>query len=207
MDTTKSTKYPLPISIPKGLKPTITQPYGDKSNIAWYIANGLNLSEHNGTDFIIGDSIQTYGTRLVCSIPSAYLSKSWWNNPMSTSGNGIQFSWDEGSDGYSARCWHTSQNVIQPIYKEKDTIGFIGNSGLVRPPPTPQMPFNGSHLHLMVYKNGVLIDPMTIFDETKWFISEDTGVEKDLPPLFWALEYAKSQLKILTNKVALWLKK
>ena len=190
-------KYPLPFSIPFGLKPVITQPYGDTSAVAWYKEHGLNLTAHNGIDYCVGDSIQTYGTPLVCPFPKADLSKTWWENPMSTSGNGIQIGFEEGNDRYLVRFWHCSDIVTQGIYKEKDIIGYIGNSGLVRPAPTPQKPFDGSHLHLMVFKNNVLIDPLEIFDKDKWFTSEDTGVEKDLSPLFWALNYAKEQFKKL----------
>jgi hypothetical protein len=46
-----------------------------------------------------------------------------------------------------------------------------------------------------------------MFDETKWYTSPDTGQEKDLPPLFWAVKYAQEQMKKLTDSVALWLKK
>jgi hypothetical protein len=190
-------KYKLPIASPT--KPTITQYYGDKSRVAYYHANGIMIDAHNGVDFVTGDAIQTYGTRLVCPVPKAELSKTWWENPMSTSGNGIQIAWEEGSDRYNVRFWHCSEIVTTNTYLEGSTIAYIGNSGLCSPKPTPQKPFDGAHLHLMVFKNGVLIDPLDIFDQNQWFISEDSGQEKDLPPLFWMLEYAKKQLlKLLT---------
>lgn len=185
----------LPISSP--IKPTITQLYGDKSSVDWYRANGLDLTEHNGTDFIIGDSILTYGTKLVCPVSEASLSQTWWDNPMSTQGNGIQISWEYNYDRYSMRCWHCSEIVVKSSYKEGEVIGYIGNSGLCRPSPTPQKPFNGSHLHLMLYKNGILINPLTVFNPNEWYISSDTGVQKDIPPLQWALNFVKSQLSKL----------
>jgi murein DD-endopeptidase MepM/ murein hydrolase activator NlpD len=200
-------KYHLPISCPVGFKPTITQRYGDTAMVAWYQAHGLNLTSHNGIDIVIGDSIQTYGTKLVCPVPNAQLSMTWFTDPMSTAGNGIQIGWDDGADRYNLIFWHCSEIVSQETYKEGDIVGYIGNSGLVKPPPTPQQPFNGSHLHLGLRKNNVLIDPLTIFDKDEWFISEDTTQAKDLPPLFWALEYAKSQLKKLTDSVAKFLSK
>lgn len=169
--------------------------YGDTSNLAWYIANGLNISYHNGTDFVIGDSIQTYGTKLVCPFPQSYLSQKWWDIPMSSKGNGIQISWEEGTDRYNVRFWHCSEIVTKLSYKEGEVIGYIGNSGLVKPAPAPQSPFAGAHLHLMVYKNGVLIDPLEIFDKDQWFLSDDTGLEKDLPPFFWVVNFIKEQIE------------
>lgn len=186
-------KYKLPISSP--IKPFITQPYGDKSNVAWYHEHGLILTEHNGVDLVISDSIQTYGTRLVCPVPNAELSKTWWENAMSTKGNGIQIAWEENGDRYNLIFWHCSEIVIKSTYKEGDVVGYIGNSGLCKPAPTPQKPFDGSHLHLGLRKNNILIDPFEVFDKDQWFVSEDTGQEKDLPPLFWVVDYIRTQLK------------
>lgn len=184
-------KYPIPLSIPKGFYPIITQAYGDKSRVDWYKANGINISEHNGTDIVIsGGKEMTYGTKIVNPFPSnAFLSRSWWEHPMSTKGNGIEIGWNENKDYYRMLAWHCSEICLGGgIYKPEETIGYIGNSGLVDPKPTPSCPFCGSHIHLMVYKNGELIDPMTIFDITKWFVAEaDTPVDKDVPPLYWVV--------------------
>lgn len=190
-------KYPLPISCPVGFKPTITQRYGDTSNAQWYKDHGINMTTHNGLDIVIGDNYQTYGTKLVCPVPNAELSQTWFTDAMSTAGNGIQIGWEEGVDRYNLIFWHCSEIVVKNTYKEQDIVGYIGNSGLVSPPVTPQSPFAGSHLHLGLRKNNILIDPLTIFDETKWYTSEDSGQEKDLPPLFWALKYAQEQFKKL----------
>jgi len=181
----------LPISSP--IKPTITQPYGDKSSVAWYQANGLNLTEHNGVDFVIGNPQLTYGTKLVCPFPNATLSKSWWDTPLSTKGNGVEIQ----SGEYQVRFWHCSEIVIKSTYKEGDVIGYIGNSGLCRPAPTDTRPFDGSHLHLMVLKNGVLIDPLTIFNKDGWYVSSDTPVDKDLPPFFRVVKYMTDVVKNL----------
>lgn len=191
----------LPLRIPVGFKPIITQPYGDKSSVDWYKANGLDLTEHNGTDFIVGDSIQTYGTPVVCPVPKAELSRIWFTNAMSTSGNGIQICWEDNGGNYSMRCWHLSETVSKMEYSEGDIIGYLGNSGLCRPAPTYSQPFNGSHLHLMLWKNSKLIDPLSYFNKNEWYVGEDTGTEKDLPPLFWALNYAKGLLQALFNKI------
>lgn len=181
----------LPISAP--IKPTLTQGYGDTSRVAWYKTNGINIDFHNGLDYVVGDSTLTYGTKLVCPFPTAALSKSWWTNPLSTSGNGIEIQ----SGEYKVRFWHCSEIVIKSSYKEGDVVGYIGNSGLCSPAPSDNRPFDGSHLHLMVFKNDVLIDPLTIFKKDEWFLSTDTTIEKDLPPLFRVVKYMTEIVKNL----------
>lgn len=190
-------KYPLPISIPKGHFIVQTQPYGDKSTVDWYKANGVNLTEHNGSDLVVsfpGATAQqsrfaTYGAKLVCPTDKkAYLSKAWWDNPMSTKGNGIQITWEEDGKDYTVRFWHCSEIVQKNLYAKEDVLGYIGNSGLVRPAPSPECAHCGAHLHLMLYVNGVLTDPMEVFDLNQWFTSTDSGIVKDLPPIIYYLK-------------------
>lgn len=195
-------KYKLPLLIPEGYVPHIVALFGDTSSVAWYRENGLNLDYHNGVDIALITPELTYGTAIVCPVPAAELSKTWWENSMSTSGNGIQIAWEENNDRYNMRAWHCSEIVTKSSYKEGNVIGYIGNSGLVRPAPTPQSPFGGSHIHLMLYKNGVLVDPLTVFNRDDWFISTtDTGIEKDLPPLRWALQFVLKQLRKLLELI------
>lgn len=189
----------LPISSP--IKPRITQLYGDTSNAAWYQANGMNMTAHNGVDFVVGDETQTYGTRLVCPVKEAEISQSWWDSPLSTKGNGIQIAWEEGKDRFNLRFWHCSEIVVRSSYKEGDVVAYIGNSGLCSPAPTDTKPFAGSHLHLMLYKNGVLIDPLTVFDKEQWYVAIDTGVDKDLPPLNRVLKFIIAQVDLLKAKL------
>jgi murein DD-endopeptidase MepM/ murein hydrolase activator NlpD len=191
-------KMKLPISSPE--KPIITQLYGDKSRVDWYKANGLNLTEHNGVDFSLSNPQLTYGTKLVAP-RDCELSQTWWDTPLSTKGNGIQIAWEISNDRFNVRFWHCSEIVIKPSYKEGDVIGYIGNSGLCNPAPTDTRPFDGSHLHLMVYKNGILTDPLTIFNKDEWFLSTDTGVEKDLPPFFRVVKYMTDLVEKLLVKL------
>lgn len=183
-----------PISSP--IKPTITQKYGDKSRVAWYKANGLNITEHNGVDYVVGNPELTYGTKLVAP-RDCYLSQTWWDTPLSTKGNGIQIAWEENNNRFNVRFWHCSEIVVKSSYKEGDVIGYIGNSGLCSPAPTDKRPFDGAHLHLMVYKNGILIDPLEIFDKDMWYVGVDTTVDKDLPPLFRVVKYMKTLVEKL----------
>lgn len=185
----------LPLSSP--IKPTITQLFGDKSRIAWYKTNGIDIEEHNGVDFTVGNPEMTYGTKLVCPFPSAGLSRTWFTDPCSTKGNGIEISYEN----YLARFWHCSEITVKSNYREGDVVGYIGNSGLCNPSPTDTRPFDGSHLHLMVFKDGILIDPLTIFDRNAWYVSPDTGVDKDLPPLNRVLKYMKDVLYSLLAKL------
>ena len=184
----------LPISSP--VKPTITQSFGDTSNAVWYEIHGMNMTSHNGVDFVVGDSTMTYGTKLVAPI-DCELSQTWWDTPLSTKGNGIQVAWETGADRFNLRFWHCSEIVIKKSYKEGEVVGYIGNSGLCSPFPTDTQPFNGSHLHLMVYKNGTIIDPLTIFNKDEWYVSPDTGVDKDLPPFFRVVKYMTDLVKNL----------
>ena len=191
-------KLPFPIEIPEGSFPIITQAYGDKSKVAWYKKNGVDINEHNGVDVVVsGGKDATYGARVVCPFPQAALNKTWWDHPMSTKGNGIMISYQDGKDYYQMLVWHCSEIITKSLYKERDIIGFIGNSGLVDPKPTPESPFSGSHIHLMAYLNGKLIDPMEIFTIKEWYTGKDTGAIKDLPALQWVLDYAKSKVEAL----------
>ena len=199
-------KYPLPIEIVKGRLPLVTQEFGNHSNDAWYANNGINLGEtgHNGTDLIItGGWAATYGTRLVCPFPKALLNKVWYTEPMSTKGNGIQIQCNDERGVIKMLIWHCSETNEQMEYDEKDTLGFIGNSGLVSPKPYFANVHAGSHIHLMTYVNGVLVDPREIFDFNEWYVSEtDTSIEKDLPPFFHFLSYVRKTLEEISGKIS-----
>lgn len=199
-------KFKLPFALPSGVIPVVTQFYGDSSRAQWYKDHGLNMPSHNGIDFVIKrideeDPFITYGTKLVCPFPAADLSMTWFTDPMSTTGNGIQIGFDIGADRYNLILWHCSEIVVKPSYKEGDTVGYVGNSGLVDPPPTLAKPFAGAHLHMGLRKNNVLIDPLELFDLTQWFTSTgDTPQEKDLPPFFWVVAAIKKQVDALMKK-------
>ena len=194
-------KYPLPLEIVRGRYPIVSQEFGDPSRAEYYKAHGININAHNGTDIVIsGGSSNTYGTKLVCPAPTALLNKVWQLDPMSTSGNGVQCQWQDERGTIKMTVWHCSETNRQSEYKLGDTLGYMGNSGLVDPVPSVFNVFAGSHLHLGVKINDVLADPREVFDFTKWTVSEtDTGIEKDLPPfLFYLSKIAK---EILTLKV------
>ena len=189
-------KYPLPIEIVKGRYPVVSQEYGDKRLVEWYKANGVNVDEHNGADIVISGGQQaTYGTKLVCPVPNALLDKVWFTHALSTQGNGVRIRWQDERGSVQCMVWHCSECNQQGEYKEKDTLGYIGNSGLVTPKPSVWNVFSGVHLHLGTYVNGVLVNPREIFDFTKWYVSEtDTSVSKDLPPFVYFINQIRVAL-------------
>ena len=162
----------------------MTQAYGDKSRVAWYRANGLNLTEHNGTDWITGTARETYGTELVCPFPTAKVVKIEWDSPMTTKGNGVTIAYQN----LQIVLWHTGEVPVKlnQTLKEGETVCYIGNSGLCYPSATPQRPYDGSHLHFMLFVDGILKDPLTMFDKDKWYIGKDSGAEHDIEPLKWS---------------------
>jgi len=190
--------FKLPLKCPQ--KPIITQYYGNTSNNAWYIQNGVNIPWHNGCDLIMGDNRQTYGTALVCPFPSAKVTQLIFDNPMSTKGNGIYLESDliDGAK-YRIVLWHVGEIKVMynDIVKEGDILGYVGNSGLCKPSPTVDLPYNGSHLHFGLYKlvNGQYVyegktvlgesDPLKFFDPNQWYVGEDSGPQHDMAPLMW----------------------
>ena len=196
-------KYPLPIEIVKGRYPIVTQEFGDPAKAAWYKANGIDIDSHNGTDIVIsGGEINTYGTKLVCPVPKSMRTSVWYESPMSTKGNGVKIMWKEGKDTVEALCWHCSECKQRDSYELGDTLGYIGNSGLVTPKPSFYRVHAGAHLHLGTWINGVLVDPRTVFDFKKWFTSEvDTGIEKDLPPFQYFINKMWDIIRSISPKV------
>lgn len=201
----------MPIRAHSNLDIQITQPYGSNANVEWYKANNIEVPFHNGVDLILtGTERQTYGSALITPTDGWKIVKVTFDSPMSTKGNGITIECQEfEEDGITKKLqvvyWHCSEIVSKfDALKQFDEIAYIGNSGAVNPAPTPECPYCGSHLHLMLFEfhklngrwmlqnenNGVkgAIDPMTRFD-IAWIIrGEDTSVTKDTPPLKWAMD-------------------
>lgn len=177
--------FKLPLKGPR--KPYITQYYGDKTFVQWYHDNGINIPSHNGIDIICGSAIQTYGTALVCPFLEGKVTKIDFVSPLYTKGNGVNIEAKVGNDTFRLVLWHTGEIPVHlgNKLKEEDIACYLGNSGLCLPAPTTERPNDGAHLHLMLYFNGVLVDPLLYFDKDSWYLGEDSGPQHDLNPLIW----------------------
>ena len=191
--------YKLPLKSP--IKPTITQLYGNTSLNAWYSANGIKNAFHNGVDICCGNNVQSYGTPMVCPFPEGgYVDEIVYESPMTTKGNGVYIKSNlVNNTQYKLILWHTGEIVVKKgqQLKEGDIICYMGNSGLVNPPPTTDNPYAGTHLHFGCYKitNGQYVynnptilgetDPLLYFDKNQWYLGEDSGYAHDMNPLIW----------------------
>lgn len=205
-------KYKLPIKIPVGCVPYISQPYGETSNAEWYKKNGIEIPFHNGVDIAIkkiggsqrDNNIATYGCSVV-AWEDMTRDRVFFDTPMATKGNGI-YMWGKPyeEDGVIKQIfwvfWHASQvATLKTKFTNGEEIMKLGNSGLVFPEPTDSNPFAGSHLHLMafMFHNGVLqnadngvggaIDPMQFIDLNNFYIFGDWQDVNDTLPLSWVV--------------------
>lgn len=142
----------------------VTQKFGE--NPEWYKVSGY--AGHFGIDFATpwGTPVLACDDGIVCR--TGY-----------TSGNGyfieLQHSW--GKSLY-LHFWKGSTVKLSLMAKRGHTIGFSGNTGSVRPAPTPSNPKAGSHLHFSIKINGVanmpykdFIDPVPYFADKIWGVS------------------------------------
>lgn len=190
-------KFKFPIRIHSNKKLRISQYYGDDRNKEWYKENNLNITKHNGIDYLLnGKRTQSYGTELPCIFPEAKVVRRYYTNAMSTTGNGLRIAYrDPQGVKWEAVYWHCSEVTEKRELKLGDTVALMGNSGLVMPKPTNKRPYNGTHCHFMLYRNGKLVNPILYMGVADVFYGKDTGIEKDLAPLAWVLSYISNKLK------------
>lgn len=198
-----------PLKRHSGLRVVLTQPYGNTSNNLWYRERGIEIPFHNGLDLVLsGTPMQTYGSELVACF-DGHIVKRTYESPMSTKGNGITFESDviKESDGqyiYQAVYWHLSELAVGTNFKRGETLGYVGNSGVVFPEPKVTCVHCGSHVHFMlfVYKliegawslqnnaNGVggAIDPLYYIDDLQGEEGEQPKVARKLSPFQYFLD-------------------
>lgn len=204
-------KFKLPLVLPLGLKPIITQPYGATGNLDFYKQAGINIPFHNGVDITTnGTDRQSYGCAIITPSDGWTIFRVYSDgNPMAANGNEVVMTSpvfnENGVNKYiELRCVHLSEAepLEGKIVKDNTIVGYTGNSGLVYPQPTTIFPYAGTHLHLgmieyqevggvmtnLNIKNGVygLIDPLTRIDIND-FDTAPEDVTKDAPPLAWAI--------------------
>ena len=170
----------------------------------------------NGTDK------QNYGCELVACFDGR-IAKITYDGPMSTKGNGITLQSEIINENgkqylYQAVYWHLSEIVTpKSSYKQGEAIGYMGNSGLVTPSPSPFCLYCGTHVHFMLFvwesvngtfvllnaDNGVqgAVDPLPFIANLQGEVGVDTSSEKDLAPFQYYIDQIKAKLVVLTIKV------
>lgn len=125
------------------------------------------IPAHNGIDIVVKDNKNGYGTPVIATHNGTVEKMIFDNLPLHTKGNGIYILDD--SKLFSTVYWHLSAfecSIGQKVSKGQ-VIGLMGNSGYVLPQPTPNQPYNGTHLHFAVNNiktneyNG-FIDPIPL---------------------------------------------
>lgn len=188
-------KFPFPLAVPAGRHLTVTQQFKSKEMADFYAAKGLTMREHNGVDVVCGNDVATFGAAIVCPFPYADLIEYRFEDSVSAANTYTRIK-HESHDGhvYEMAAVHISGIEFTEPYSEGDAIAYVGNSGTVSPAPEIGRPFAGAHLHLTAYIDGKLVDPLTLFDIAAPFTSPDTGTEKDIPAIKWAISQAQIRL-------------
>lgn len=187
--------YQFPIRIPQGQNLIVAQPFKSIKPVDISKALSIETTEHNGVDICVGntgdswDTIakKTWGAACVWPFPFPGIV---WDSRVSSPFGATKYArcQVDGIDPatgiqYSIIYLHLSSvtNTKAPeenkeiVYKQGDVIGHIGNNGFVRPPPTPEKPLDGSHLHcgLGVKKPGeinfIMADPLLHLDVSNPF--------------------------------------
>lgn len=193
--------YNIPLRVPKNRRVVITQEFKDAARVAWYKENGVTTTEHTGLDLVCGSSVETYGTPFVCPFPNATLHAREIESATGPKGSRVQIrhvDW-KGRELILGGL-HLSEISESPRFIEGDVVGYIGNSGNVRPAPTIINPYAGAHLHLTLLVDGKLIDPTLFFNVRNPYTGADTGQEKDMPPAHWAVKELIQLIEGMTGK-------
>jgi len=198
--------YRFPLRIPEPWRVILTQSFKSTELAQWYASKGLNYPEHLALDIVVGtpefQQWATYGATIVCPFPEATLiSSEPGTDPGSQKTGRFQISYKEpNGDEIIMGGLHCSEVVTgKSVFKEGDIIAYIGNGGYVLPEPTVEDAYAGGHLHLSCTRrkaggNGVPFDPLTIFNIYEPFRGADSGFEKDIRPIAWAMGWSKEKI-------------
>lgn len=118
-----------------------------------------SYSGHKGVDLITsGATGNTYGKEIRAAAAGTVI----------FAGKGTGSSWSYGNfvtidhgNGVATRYAHCSSVAVSTGAKvaQGQLIAYVGNTGNVRPAPTPENPHAGAHLHFEVIVNGTRVNP------------------------------------------------
>mgnify|MGYP001564783016 FL=1 len=190
--------YKFPIRIPRGMFLTLAQSFRADTQIDFSEALSKATKSHNGVDVVCGSPQTTWGKICVWPFPwpgvvydaqvdSLFGATQHAHSQIDTTDptTGIQYSLIYIHLSKVTQTKSPTENKVI-IYNQGDTIGNIGNNGFVNPAPTPERPFDGSHLHLGLgvknpgQANYTMVDPLTILDINNPFIIETSLFKRDL---------------------------
>lgn len=198
--------YQWPVRIPKNRSILITQGYKSKELADFYRSKGIQMDEHNAIDFVTGTAIETYGTPVVAPVDGCTLLRHSFGTPVGTertNNNFIQVGWTlpDGTK-HEYGMLHVSEiaGTDGQTFAKGEVIAYMGNAGTITPAPTTTSPYNGAHGHFAFYVNQMLANPLDYFDQQNPFRGDDSGIEKDLPPLFWSVANLQKMLQNILGK-------
>ena len=142
--------------------------YGKGSTSDWvtsskYGAKDVDgVSSHNGIDFTgkpYGTPIGSAANGIVVNVVDG----NTWKDSDIAGGkyNANYVDVYNEQNGITYRYYHLAGSAVSvgQSVGAGEVIGYMGNTGNVRPIPTDDNPTAGTHLHLSTYKNGAYIDP------------------------------------------------
>lgn len=191
--------YRFPLRIPYGTNLTIAQPFRADSQIDFSTALSTSTIFHNGVDIVSGNPQQSWGLDCVWPFPwPGTVFSAEVDSPFGAllhAHTQVDTVNPETGTAYSLIYLHVS-SVPSPktptqdkliTYYLGDTVAKTGNNGAVTPKPTPQKPYDGTHLHLGLgvkrpgELNFIMADPLSIFDINDPFRSTNQFIfTKDL---------------------------
>ncbi len=193
-------KFPLPLQLPEGHTPIITQHFGVSTEELEPAGPNGEPHYHYGTDIVLGTDHDTYGAALRLPFPvgriNQYLqpTQGMQNTPF------VQLLYP-AQDGtkYEIVLAHVSEIEPAKDFVYGDIVAKVGNLGLVYPQPNLKDPYQGAHLHLGLKVNGAWVDPEQYFDFTKWFTGAAPTQQDQLPATNWLITELLAIIKGITG--------
>ncbi len=188
-------KFKFPLALPVGRSLTLTQPFGRTENTLEPVGPNGEPHFHYGIDVVDGSGAEMFGTPIVCPLTNPVLTAYMLPPGTPNATPFIELS-GKGASGnhYKIVLAHMAAAFFRGTYNEGDVVALVGNRGLVNPPPTPQDPYAGTHLHLGLQVNGVWSDPFEYFDIATPYDMAGTDTDSGQPRLVYAISMLKSQL-------------